>query len=221
MTKIIFVTSQSINRLSLLIKSIIPNTCEFVIINNKSDLFDNSYKVGNYDILISFCNGIIIPANIISNLSLAVNFHPAPPKYPGRDVHHFALYNSEKRYGATMHQMTEKVDDGKIIKTREFLIPIGITPTDLLNMAIEESYILLEENLIKIINRESEILDPPKKIRWGKVKYTRKMFKEFCRIDNIEDTEEFVKRVRCFHVKPYENIEVSIDNKWFSLRERS
>ena len=43
-------------------------------------------------------------------------------KYRGRDTQHFACYNSERKFGATLHYLTEKIDSGKILDTVEFKV---------------------------------------------------------------------------------------------------
>ena len=52
----------------------------------------------------------------------AVNFHPAPPEYPGSGCLNFALYDGAKEYGVTAHLMNEKIDNGQILECRRFPI---------------------------------------------------------------------------------------------------
>lgn len=53
----------------------------------------------------------------------AINFHPAPPEYPGSGCINFALYDNAQEYGVTAHLMNEKIDNGRILEVRRF--PIG------------------------------------------------------------------------------------------------
>src|SRR5262249_229160 len=57
--------------------------------------------------LISHSTSVIVPASVLEVLQgRAVNIHAASPRYPGRDPHHFAIYDGAARYGATAHVMT-------------------------------------------------------------------------------------------------------------------
>lgn len=50
----------------------------------------------------------------------AINFHPAPPEYPGSGCINFALYDDVTEYGVTAHIINEKVDNGQILEVRRF-----------------------------------------------------------------------------------------------------
>lgn len=51
-----------------------------------------------------------------------INFHPAPPEWPGRGSASLALFNGDKSYGATAHIMDLSVDSGKILMVKRFSI---------------------------------------------------------------------------------------------------
>lgn len=67
----------------------------------------------------------------------AINFHPAPPEYPGSGCINFALYENASNYGATAHIMDEKIDSGAIIKCARFPILPADTVARLLPRAHE------------------------------------------------------------------------------------
>ena len=68
-------------------------------------------QTGPRDILVSYLSPWIIPGKILDKTKLwNINFHPAPPEYPGIGCFNFAIYNREKSYGVTAHLMAEKVD---------------------------------------------------------------------------------------------------------------
>lgn len=82
------------------------------------------------DVLIAFNSGVIVPPDVLKRYKRAYNFHGAPPQYPGRDPHHWAVYDRAEWYGVTCHEMTEKVDAGPIIATEAFEIK-GWTPQEI------------------------------------------------------------------------------------------
>ena len=60
--------------------------------------------------------GVIVPGRVLDRFAAgAVNFNDASPAYPGRDPHHFAALRPCRRYGATAHIMTERVDEGPLL----------------------------------------------------------------------------------------------------------
>ena len=73
------------------------------------------------DVIISYCSRWVVPKQLLTRASkCAINFHPAPPEYPGIGGINWALYNDAKSFGVTCHHMTPKVDAGQIIEVRRF-----------------------------------------------------------------------------------------------------
>jgi methionyl-tRNA formyltransferase len=66
--------------------------------------------------------GSIVPKETLSKFRKAYNFHPGPITHPGRDPHHWAIYENQKWFGVTLHEMAEGVDEGAVIRTDPFLI---------------------------------------------------------------------------------------------------
>ncbi len=64
--------------------------------------------------LLCFGTGLIVPERTLRLFDGMVNFHAAPPTYPGRDPHHWASYDGATIYGATAHFMWSSVDAGPI-----------------------------------------------------------------------------------------------------------
>ena len=71
--------------------------------------------------IVCFRSLFILPKLLIDRASIAaINFHPAPPEYPGSGCINFALYDEVSEYGVTAHVMNELVDNGKILEVRRF-----------------------------------------------------------------------------------------------------
>lgn len=68
---------------------------------------------------------------LLDTLKAAYNFHGAPPEFPGRDPHHWAIHRDAAEYGATLHVMTEKVDAGPILRVCRFPMPAWTDPYEL------------------------------------------------------------------------------------------
>lgn len=77
--------------------------------------------------IVCFRSLFVLPKSLIDKASIAaINFHPAPPEYPGSGCINFALYDEVSEYGVTAHVMNELVDNGKILEVRRF----PVTPHD-------------------------------------------------------------------------------------------
>ena len=106
---------------------------EFVHVRNLRDLEDACCDGKNDSRrLISFCNSVIVPLDILDSvMNPAYNFHPGPPTYPGSHVASFAIYDGVDTFGATAHEMAQKVDTGPIVAVEWFQVPDNMRFMDL------------------------------------------------------------------------------------------
>ncbi len=100
---------------------------KFIILKNNKQYFPDElsydHRWGNldhFDFIISYLCPKIIPKWVLDMGDTSINFHPAPPKYPGIGGYNFAIYNGDTEYGVTMHYIVEKVNSGEIIVARYF-----------------------------------------------------------------------------------------------------
>jgi methionyl-tRNA formyltransferase len=213
--KIVIITSSPSIKLKKTLFEKVNNEFEIHYIYSQEHLLEYTDQLSKKDVLLSFLSGIIIPEKVLSAIKYGVNIHPAPPQYPGRDVHHFAIFNNVTRYGATAHFIITKVDAGRILDVEYFDVPQGISPCELFEMAKENAYVVLDRILIKIL--DGTIIDSPAIAEWGPVKYTRKMFLEMCNIPTNLSKDELNKRIFCFHVDGYKNIKLNYHGISFVL----
>ena len=78
--------------------------------------------LGEVDYIFSITHLRIIPSNVLKLAKTsAINFHDGVlPGYAGLNVTTWALYNQEKSHGVTWHEMTDDVDEGRILKQTNF-----------------------------------------------------------------------------------------------------
>lgn len=170
----------------------------------------------SHDLLLSFGTGVIVPAQILAMPGLlALNVHAASPQYPGRDPHHFAVYDGAAQYGATMHYMTQSVDAGPIIGTELFDVPAGISPSELLDLANEAGWKLIKRFFDAYKAQGAPA--PLDGLSWGKRKSTRKMFLEMCRIDTSMPKEEIARRYKATAMPGYRNLYVDLHGYRFRI----
>ena len=102
------------------------------------EALESRFRSEAFDLLLSFGTSVIVLGWILAKPDLtAVNIHAASPQYPGRDSHHFAVYDESTQYGETLHWMTEHVDAGSIIDVELFDVPDDVRPIDLLDKVNE------------------------------------------------------------------------------------
>jgi len=184
--------------------------------DTKDELFKYFLTSISKPILISYNHNIIFPKWLLDKVIVGYNIHSAPPEYPGRDPHHFAIYDQVSEYGSTVHIIDEKVDNGPIILNSKFDCSNIYSPIQLLDITNVHSLLLIEKLLSMILNNE-EI--KPIKLNWGTRRTTRKMFLEYCRINTAISKEELEKRIRAFSVKGYNNITLQLHGYVFRLDE--
>ena len=172
------------------------------------------------ELLLSFGTSVIVPAPLLEQPGLlALNIHAASPDYPGRDPHHFAVYDGATRYGATLHFMTPLVDAGQIVDLALFDVPKEITPVRLLELANQAAWELIERLFGKLAR--GEVLYPMKGAYWGKRKTTRKMFLDLCRVDGAMSEKEFNHRLRATAMPGYNNLYMELHGHRFRLEGKS
>ena len=147
--------------------------------------------------LLSFSSNVIVPATMLSALpGPAYNFHPGPPDYPGSHPDSFAIYDGATRFGATVHEMTAKVDAGPIVQVSEFDIPEGADSLELAALAYQHIAALFFD-LAPLFATSDDAL-PRIDRRWAARKWTRADYEKMRNFDESLDAAEITLRKRAF-----------------------
>ena len=110
----------------------------------------------------------ILSADFISKYSGKIlNIHPSLlPKFPGLNTHQRAIDAFEKIHGASVHFVTEEVDDGPVIAQQSVNIDSTDNPQTLANKVLEIEHILYPQVIhwytqgrLKLLNNKTVILD--------------------------------------------------------------
>lgn len=137
-----------------------------------------------YDYVISYLCPEILPKNILELGKVALNFHPAPPKYPGIGGYNFAIFNQDQEYGVTMHHMVEKVDSGEIIDTWYFPIFETDTVKSLKERSMNELLNLFFTWMSELVQYgKFTTLENRRCYEWEHEPYTRLDLQKLCKID--------------------------------------
>lgn len=168
--------------------------------------------------LISFGTSVIVPADLLASLTKpAYNLHAASPEFPGRDPHHFAIYRGAQSYGATLHLMTARVDDGTIVAVDTFAVESDATPDSLLVEANQAALRLLEQHGSRMLDREPmpELPD----VHWGGTKTRRSDFIRLCRVTPLTSSEEFERRRHACASRSHDNMTLELHGHVFRIDE--
>lgn len=143
-----------------------------------------------WDLLVSFLSEKIIRGKALNRPNL--NFHPAPPEYPGRGAASYALFDGAENYGAVAHSMNEGIDSGAIRAARRF--PIGPHDTcETLFAKAERICVDLLDECLQHFSRSGAL--PETNEKWLGQARTRKQFLDWLVLDP-SDRDTFLRKVR-------------------------
>lgn len=188
---------------------------------SRGEVLPNEVYKWEGDYIFSYRCYWLLPIKVINKPKLmALNFHFGTPSHPGSGSYSWAIYNSSKEFGITLHLMNEKYDAGKIIEVYKFKISDFMMVEDLIDYTYEFSIECFKKVLDKLDQYSNlEILKIKKlktKYKWKgeakKISDINKMRK----IDKNIDEHELKKRIRAFHFKDYP-LNLSIHGKEFQL----
>ena len=141
-----------------------------------------------------------------------VNFHPGTIKYPGRDSCHFACYNNEKKFGAVVHYINDKIDSGPIIEELQKRIKKrNVNYKFYEKLSINCVKILFKKYFQKLRKSKKKVKISKKK--WIKKKYKRKDFLKMMMIKKNENPDELSKRIRSFYTPGRKSLYTISKNK--------
>jgi len=149
---------------------------------------------GAVDFLFSFLCPVIIPEPLLRAARIApINFHPAPPRYPGVGSASYAIYQEDAAFGVTAHVMAPVVDSGMIIRTLEFPISQGDTCETLFNRAKNYSLFLFYEVLAELAGTGKVVGSGEK---WLGKAITRKDFEKWMTVSPEDPAKEIERKIR-------------------------
>ena len=142
---------------------------------NSRDAFDNELIsiIDKLDIELIILAGymrILSPLFINHFSGKILNIHPSLlPKYPGLNTHQRAIDACDKEHGATVHFVTEKLDEGPIISQETVQVDTTDTEKSLAEKVLQRDHILYPKVIhwytqrrLKLINEVTATLDGKK-----------------------------------------------------------
>jgi len=180
------------------------------------DVLPDSMYDWSGDYIVSYLSRWIVPAAVLANARIAaINFHPAPPEYPGIGCTNFALYEGAREYGVTCHHMAKNVDTGDIILVRRFPVFESDDVASLLQRSYANQLVVFYEIAAHMIAGAPL---PKSTEHWTRRPFTRKELDELRRITPEMSREEICRRIRATKYGPWKPI-VELHGIAFELKE--
>lgn len=179
---------------------------DFTCIDVKKDL---DMIIKSFDLVISLHSKQIFPVKMVNGVK-CINIHPGYNPYNrGWSPQTFSILNGMP-VGATIHEIDEQIDHGRIIDQVEVPLYHWDTSLSAYNRILKAEVILIKKNIIKIIRNDYKSEIPTK---GGNINL-KKDFKTLCEINLNERAQfgEFINRLRATSHSDYKNA-FFIDNE--------
>lgn len=118
---------------------------DYVISTDKQEIYAYEFDIG-----VSYC--FPFKVDIKYGKRHWYNYHPGPlPEYPGLRNYVNAIADKKRHYGVALHEMTEEIDKGAIIKVFVFpLASLPVSTNELGNIAHYWLFQLFKETIEKL-----------------------------------------------------------------------
>jgi len=171
----------------------------------------------DFGFLLTYSISEIISPDLIKRFkNKCFNIHAAHPNYPGRDPHHYASYDSFEYYGAVLHRIDKKVDNGEIINVDIIKVRNHTTPEGYLKVG-NSSALKLFDIFLKDIYKSGNIVKKTNKYNWGNKKTKREDLKKLCCLNLNMDKEEIKRRERACNFQNKSNLWIILDKNSYQL----
>jgi len=159
-----------------------------------------------YDFIFCFRSYYILSEQVLSQSRYAINFHPAPPKYPGSGGVNFALLNNDSFFGVTIHLMDKKVDSGRIIHHKKIKISTDDNVEYLLEKKNKTLFNEFKKFTQNIFTSGSEFIQESidnSVEKWGNFKGRINQINDLQEINIDISDEDLEKKIRCIHTNKH------------------
>ena len=212
--KILFFCRKNCKYSNLMIQNLKKRNLDLKIIYSKyrEEKLKKIKWTGDY--IICFRTLYILNKSLLNRATIAaINFHPAPRWYRGSGGINWAVYNNDKSFGATVHLMNEKIDNGPIIHASNFPILKNYNYVSIQRRAYLESIKVFKRIITGLLKNHQIYLNRKinyckmKKIIWkGRVRkineidymqkikfnYSKEKIKKIIKATNIKDYPVYI-----------------------------
>lgn len=105
----------------------------------------------NFDTILSLQYGWHIPEVLVKKARLALNLHMAPlPKYRGHHPFFHAIFENEKIYGVSLHEIANTFDSGNIVAQKLFPVSANETAYSLYTKSLNASLTMFKSFILAL-----------------------------------------------------------------------
>jgi methionyl-tRNA formyltransferase len=149
---------------------------------------------GKVDVLLNYLAPMIVPGRVLRAVRReAINFHPAPPAWPGIGSASYALYHGDATFGATAHRMTTKIDAGEIVRVIRFPVHPDDSCDTLFERALASTLTLFYDVCDELARNRRLV---PTGDRWARDAITRAEFERWMTLSPNDPPDEIARKVR-------------------------
>ncbi|HEV2678814.1 MAG TPA: formyltransferase family protein [Aliidongia sp.] len=164
--------------------------------------------------LLGFCTATIVPPALLALLpGPSYNIHPGPPSFPGRHPECWGAYRAAPRFGATLHEMASRVDEGPIVDVQWFEMTEGGGQAAYGMRAYQAAIQLLMRWAPWLVNDDRPL--PRSADRWSGTKTRRADIEAMCRVTPDIDEAEFERRRLAFAEQPGGRMSIMLHGREF------
>jgi methionyl-tRNA formyltransferase len=194
------------------------DACEIVPVDDYAKLEAAVVENPGGTRLLAFCTAVIVPTAILKLLpGPSYNIHPGPPGFPGRHPESWGAYAGVRTFGATLHEMAPRVDEGAIVDVVWFDPPAGGGQQEFGFGAFRAALQLVLRWAPHLVSQDQAL--PHCGLRWSGRKTTHAELEEMCRVTPDIAATEFERRRRAFAQQPGSRMSVALHGYEFSYTE--
>ncbi|GJD57665.1 methionyl-tRNA formyltransferase [Methylobacterium dankookense] len=144
----------------------------------------------------------------------AINLHPALlPEYAGVHCHEWAIRNSEKYFGVSVHMILPGIDTGDVVAESKFPLADNETGLSLFTKCMREGALLLGKVLIDVLEEKSLVC---RKQDLAKRQIYRHKDRSIQNLTWQENADSIARVVRSYNYEPFDRpdhcLKIVLDN---------
>jgi len=193
---LIILSDQNFFNLLLLVLTELHTTLQVVLVNNLEELNQIGDDLKNQSRLLSIFSAEIVPYDTLKQFGFGCyNLHPGSNEYPVWRAWSFAIMNNSDHFGLTLHEMTERVDEGAIIHMQKI-------PRD--SKSTEQEFFSSVGNFVHEFFKSfpdfflSQERLPPIDLNWTGVKFRKKDVQDMIKVDQSININLLIAVIRAF-----------------------
>ena len=188
------------------------------LLNISFSVLEKKIKKNEYDWLLNIWGYKIFRKNFLSKFKKNLNLHPSfLPYNKGRDPYYFSLLN-QTPIGITIHEMDEKIDNGKYFVRERFNFDFPYTAGDIFDISLKNIKSLFIKNWMRIRNGKIKLKKFPEKV-YKTNKRVELVNKNFLNLDDKKNKKIKIFLLNCLGQDfPFLKQQIKIFNKIYDCK---